>query len=99
MNVGDLMQRWSNDILKSTLHRVGPPPPSSALSSSSSSSPYTTTNGLMTPARYSIPYFVSPEGDSVVECLPTCTSEERPVRYKPIVWDDYRLMRASMQYD
>lgn len=53
----------------------------------------------MTPARYSIPYFVSPEGDSVVECLPTCTSEERPVKYKPIVWDEYRLMRASMQYD
>lgn len=90
MNVGDLMQRWSNDILKSTLHRVGPPRSSSSCS--------TNTNG-MTPARYSIPYFVSPEGDSVVECLPTCTSEERPVKYKPIVWDEYRLMRASMQYD
>lgn len=95
MNVGDLMQRWSNDILKSTLHRVGPPPPTP----SSPASTTTTKNGLMTPARYSIPYFVSPEGDSVVECLPTCTSEERPVKYKPIVWDEYRLMRASMQYD
>lgn len=86
------MQRWSNDILKSTLHRVGPPRSSSASSS-------TTNTAGMTPARYSIPYFVSPEGDSVVECLPTCTSEERPVKYKPIVWDEYRLMRASMQYD
>ena len=99
MNVGDLMQRWSNDILKSTLHRVGPPPSSSSSSSSSASSPSTTNSDGMTPARYSIPYFVSPEGDSVVECLPTCTSEERPVKYKPIVWDEYRLMKASMQYD
>lgn len=78
--------------MKSTLHRVGPP-------RSSSSSSSTTNTAGMTPARYSIPYFVSPEGDSVVECLPTCTSEERPVKYKPIVWDEYRLMRASMQYD
>lgn len=53
----------------------------------------------MTRARYSIPYFVSPEGKSVVACLPSCTDEARPVKYKPIVWDDYRLMRASMQYE
>ena len=53
----------------------------------------------MTRARYSIPYFVSPEGQSVIECLPACADEKRPVKYKPIVWDDYRLMRASMQYE
>lgn len=53
----------------------------------------------MTRARYSIPYFVSPEGQSVVECLPSCTDETHPIKYKSIVWDDYRLMRARMHYE
>lgn len=53
----------------------------------------------MTRARYSIPYFVSPEGPTVVECLPSCTDERHPAKYGPIKWNDYMLMRASMQYD
>ncbi|KAL9131691.1 MAG: hypothetical protein Q9217_000432 [Psora testacea] len=88
MNVGDLMMRWSNDTLKSTLHRVTLPPKQDRF----------TGDDRMTRARYSIPYFVSPEGQSVVECLPSCADEKHPPKYKPIVWDDYRLMRASMQY-
>ena len=113
MNVGDLMMRWSNgescqsyaalpssrpvlpadkcpiDSLKSTVHRVTLPPKQDRF----------TGDERMTRARYSIPYFVSPEGQSVVECLPSCADEKHPVKYKPIVWDDYRLMRASMQYE
>jgi len=34
-----------------------------------------------------------------VECLPACTDEQHPAKYKPIVWNDYMLMRASMQYE
>ncbi|KAL2059081.1 hypothetical protein ABVK25_000373 [Lepraria finkii] len=89
MNVGDLMMRWSNDFLKSTVHRVTLPPKQDRF----------TGDERMTRARYSIPYFVSPEGQSVVECLPSCADEKHPVKYKPIVWDDYRLMRASVQYE
>lgn len=53
----------------------------------------------MTRARYSIPYFVSPKGESIVTCLPSCTDEEHPAKYGPIKWNDYMLMRASMQYE
>lgn len=53
----------------------------------------------MTRARYSIPYFVSPEGPTVVECLPSCTDANNPARHKPIMWNDFMLMRASMQYE
>ena len=35
----------------------------------------------------------------MVECLPSCVDEKHPVKYEPIRWNDYMLMRASMQYE
>lgn len=91
MNVGDLLMRWSNDRLKSTLHRVTLPPPGRG--------GYEVVGGRrMTRARYAIPYFVSPDPDSRVECLSACVDEEHPVKYEPIVQDEYRRMRAKLQY-
>jgi len=52
----------------------------------------------MTRARYSIPYFVSPDVNAVIECLDACTDEAHPARHVPIVQGDYRLMRARVQY-
>lgn len=77
------------DTLKSSIHRVALPPKQDRF----------TGDERMTTARYSIPYFVSPEGPTVVECLPSCTDETHPAKYKPIRWNDYMLMRASMQYE
>ncbi|KAL2039404.1 hypothetical protein N7G274_007676 [Stereocaulon virgatum] len=74
MNVGDLMIRWVNDALKSTVHRVTLPPKQDRF----------TGDEHMTRARYSVPHFVSPEGQSVVECLPSCADEKPPAKYKPI---------------
>ncbi|KAI1390050.1 Clavaminate synthase-like protein [Hypoxylon trugodes] len=89
MNVGDLLMRWSNDFLKSTLHRVTLPPIHSK----------TRIDGkLMTQPRYSIPYFVSPDPKAVIECLSVCTDEEHPVKYEPVVQEDYRRMRGRGQY-
>lgn len=48
--------------------------------------------------RYSIPYFLSPDPDSLIECLPTCTSEDRPPHYFPITQREYNRVRATMQY-
>lgn len=53
----------------------------------------------MTRVRYSIPYFVSPNVDSIIECLPACSDTEHPVKYPPVVQSEYRVMRASMQYE
>jgi isopenicillin N synthase-like dioxygenase len=52
----------------------------------------------MTRARYSIPYFVSPDIDAVIECLKECAGKDNPVKYEPVVQGDYRLMRAKLQY-
>jgi isopenicillin N synthase-like dioxygenase len=38
--------------------------------------------------RYSIAYFHSPNPDSVIECVPTCTSPDNQPRYRPAVYRD-----------
>ncbi|KAK5119842.1 hypothetical protein LTR85_007168 [Meristemomyces frigidus] len=88
MNVGDLLMRWSNDSLKSTLHRVTLPPLSDRIEGAQ----------RMTRARYSIPYFVSADPESLVECLPACTDAQNPVKYEPVTQRAYSKVRAKLQY-
>ncbi|KAH8697479.1 thymine dioxygenase [Talaromyces proteolyticus] len=88
MNVGDLLQRWSNDYLRSTNHRVGLPRLSDRFTGAS----------RMTRERYSIPYFLAPDPTTLIECLPACTNRDNPAKYEPITQGDYNRMRASMQY-
>ncbi|GAA0151920.1 oxidoreductase [Lithospermum erythrorhizon] len=71
VNLGDLLERWSNSIFRSTLHRV-------------------LCNGQ---ERYSIAYFVEPGHECLVECLPTCQSENNPPKFPPIKCEDYMLQR------
>ncbi|XP_038695363.1 2-oxoglutarate-Fe(II) type oxidoreductase hxnY-like isoform X2 [Tripterygium wilfordii] len=73
VNLGDMLERWSNGIFKSTLHRV-------------------LGNGQ---ERYSIAYFVEPSHDCLVECLPTCKSEENPAKFPPIKCGAYLSQRYT----
>jgi isopenicillin N synthase-like dioxygenase len=34
--------------------------------------------------RYSVPFFVNPDADTVVECIASCATAERPARYEPV---------------
>ena len=52
----------------------------------------------MTRPRYSIPFFVSPEADSLVEVLPPCVDADHPAKYEPITQRDYGRMRGATQY-
>lgn len=88
MNVGDLLQRWSNDHLRSTSHRVTLPPLSDRFEGEQ----------RMTRRRFSIPYFLAPDPDSVIECIPSCMGADEPAKYEPITQAGYNQMRASMQY-
>jgi isopenicillin N synthase-like dioxygenase len=76
------------DYLTSTLHRVTLPHEDDRY----------TGEFRMTRAIYSIPYFVSPDSDSVVACIPECKSESNPPKYNPVVQRDYQRMRAKLQY-
>jgi isopenicillin N synthase-like dioxygenase len=75
-------------MLRSTMHRVGLPPAKND----------DTDKDRVIRSRYSIPYFVGPDADTVLDCLPACMDAEHPPKYEPITWNDYRLMRGKAHY-
>lgn len=77
VNVGDMLQRLSNGVLRSTTHRVVNPPP-----------PYSDV------PRYSIPFFLHPNSEFVIESLPTCVTPDNPNQYpEPITAHTYLTQR------
>ncbi|KAF8325168.1 Clavaminate synthase-like protein [Cantharellus anzutake] len=85
VNVGDLLARWSNDIFRSTLHRVVSPTRSDAASG-------------FTPRRQSIAFFCNPNWTTMVECLPGCEGLNGP-KYPKVLTEDYLVQRLSQTYD
>jgi isopenicillin N synthase-like dioxygenase len=73
INIGDLMQQWTNDIWLSTVHRVVNP---------AFDSPENVD-------RLSIVFFHQPNYDALVSCLPTCKSEDRPAKYQTVSSGDH----------
>ncbi|XP_073110757.1 kihadalactone A synthase LFS isoform X3 [Elaeis guineensis] len=71
VNLGDMLERWSNCIFRSTLHRV-------------------MLNGQ---DRYSVAYFVEPNPECLVECLPSCHSEANPPKFPPVTCGAYMVKR------
>jgi isopenicillin N synthase-like dioxygenase len=49
--------------------------------------------------RYAVPFFCDPDHDTMIECLPTCQSGERPPKYPPIKFGDYALWFAAQRYE
>ncbi|KAL1660142.1 hypothetical protein GGF50DRAFT_130517 [Schizophyllum commune] len=84
INVGDLLSRWSNDVLRSTLHRVVAPP-AKAISETEA----------MTPARQSIAFFSNPNFDAEIECLPNCGATPK---YPPVNTEKYIVGRLADTY-
>jgi isopenicillin N synthase-like dioxygenase len=68
VNIGDMMQRWTNDRWLSNLHRVVNPPMDRYASS----------------RRMTIGYFLHPNYDAEITCLPSCTGPDSPPRYAPV---------------
>lgn len=79
VNLGDLMARWTNDRWRSTAHRVAVPDKGVREESQ----------------RLSIGFFVGPNYDAMVHCLPSCASEHDPAKYAPISVHDYRTARFA----
>jgi len=77
INIGDMIQVWSNDRYRAALHRVVTNP---------------------TRDRYSVPFFLSPSYETTYAPLPTTVTPERPARYRPIQWREFRTLRAAGDY-
>ncbi|MBM6550046.1 isopenicillin N synthase family dioxygenase [Marinomonas ostreistagni] len=78
VNIGDLMQRWTNDEYTSTTHRV----------KASAADTH----------RYSFPFFVEPDYETQVACVPTCQSNTKPAKYAPILSGDWIQSRFDATY-
>lgn len=78
VNIGDMLQRLTNHVYPSTTHRVVNP---------------------RDPAearrpRYSVPFFLHPNPEFLIETLPQCVSADNPDRYpEPITAQDYLMER------
>lgn len=82
VNIGDLMQMWTNDGWVSTLHRVVNPPPGAERIS----------------RRQSIAFFQQPNYDALISCLDSCIGPARPPKYSPITSGEHlwsKIKRAK----
>jgi isopenicillin N synthase-like dioxygenase len=79
VNLGDMMGRWTNDRWRSTVHRVVNPPREQATGS----------------RRQTVGFFLHPNYDARVTCLPTCTDAAHPPRHAPILAGDHMLAKLE----
>jgi isopenicillin N synthase-like dioxygenase len=81
INLGDLMQRWTNDRWRSALHRVVNPPPDKRSTSS----------------RLSIVFFHHPNYDVTVSCLPSLLKAGEQPRHAPIGYSEFYRYRLDQR--
>ena len=81
VNAADLLARWSNDVLRSTMHRVVAPPGSDAED--------------VTPQRQSVAFFCRPNLDAEISCIPACVAPGQKPKYETISTAEYIVMRVG----
>ncbi|KAK4241669.1 hypothetical protein C8A03DRAFT_12039 [Achaetomium macrosporum] len=87
VNAGDLLARWSNDTIKSTVHRVVEPPGKEGDG-----------EGGTYPARYSIAYFCNPNFKDWIEAIPGTYATDADKKYEGINSGEYLLQRLTATY-
>jgi len=83
VNLGDLMQYWTNDKWVSTLHRVVNPPRDQRLGS----------------RRQSLVFFHNPNPDALVTCIETCATPDHPAQYPPITAGEHLSLKVNKAYN
>ena len=82
INIADAFMRWTNDEWVSTPHRVANPPADKKGAS----------------RRQSIPFFVNPGRDTLIECLPPFRAGGRSATYEPITYGDYIELKTRQAF-
>ncbi|KFY78481.1 hypothetical protein V499_02382 [Pseudogymnoascus sp. VKM F-103] len=75
INVGDLLSRWFNGVLKSTEHQVIEPPTNEATRA---------TLGGTIHSRYAIAWFGHPNRNAFIEPLSVCVTEDNPKHFEGV---------------
>lgn len=92
LNAGDFMQRWSNDMLRSTVHRVVAPPLKDGMNKVDGDN---IDIERQSEERYSLVYFCGPDIDKVVDTVPSCWGPDKPKKYAPVTSGEYLAMRMK----
>ncbi|KAL3768494.1 hypothetical protein ACHAWO_008623 [Cyclotella atomus] len=92
INLGDLMQRWTNDRWRSTLHRVVAVPDDIACDDEGHSN--NERRLIRCSRRQSIAFFVNMNGDANIVPFESCVDEKsNPARYEAIKASDHLMQR------
>lgn len=83
VNLGDMMERWTNDRWVSTLHRVSNPPDLRDAMS----------------RRLSIGYFMHPNYDAEIRCIPSCLGPGEQPRHPTITAGEHIRMKIEKSHD
>lgn len=108
VNSGDLLARWSNDLIRSTMHRVVEPPRRvgsgsvsglGEIANASESAEEGKDDEAKYPPRYSVAYFCNPDFDDWIEALPgTWGGEKGAKKYESVNSGDYLAERLEATY-
>jgi isopenicillin N synthase-like dioxygenase len=82
INVGDVMEMWTNGCLRSTPHRVVNP---------------TDADKKLKP-RFSTALFCDPDLETKIECIDKFVSEENPAKYPPVFYRDHLFGKFKATY-
>ena len=80
VNVGDMLMRWTNDVLTSVEHRVGVNPDF---------------KGYIVPERYSTAFFANANKNVMIDALPGTYNPKNPKKYSPVNAMDYLTERLG----
>jgi isopenicillin N synthase-like dioxygenase len=87
VNIGDSLQRWTNDVLRSTCHRVVLPP-----------SLTDATEGRVD-ERHSVAFFGKPNREASVGSMTEFTDTKTPAKYKDVSIWDYQLGKYQALFE
>lgn len=98
LNSADLLARWTNDVIRSTIHRVVQPPPPLGDAAPTKKAGAELQDHFYS-ARYSVAYFCNPDFDGWIETIPgTYGGDKGERKYEGINAGDYLEERLAVTY-
>ena len=98
LQVGDSLQRLTNDGVKAGLHRVNLPTALTEEQSASNGDQGTKPADVMVQERYSVAYFCKPDREASIGTLQEFITEDSPAKYESLTAIEYNKQRQASTY-